>query len=150
VEAYRILKTRWPQLKFKAAGDGYLRSKLQSENPDIDFLGYVDRETRDRLVKEAWVIVVPGVREGWGQVVTDANALGTPAVGYDIPGLRDSIKDGFNGLLTRPEPRSLAEGVHLLLSDDELRARMSLNSLEWSNNYDWDESANRFESIIKE
>ena len=56
-------------------------------------------ETKVELLKKAWVIAVPGVREGWGQVVTQANALATPAVDYNIPGLRDSINHGYNGLL---------------------------------------------------
>ena len=63
-------------------GDGYLRKKLESnfKTKDVKFFGYVDKKTRDELLRRAWIIAVPGVREGWGQVVTDANALGTPAV----------------------------------------------------------------------
>jgi glycosyltransferase involved in cell wall biosynthesis len=148
VETYRILKSKWPQLTFQAAGDGYMRSKLQEENPDIEFLGYIDRDTRDMMVRKAWVIVVPGVREGWGQVVTDANALGTPAIGYNIPGLRDSIKDGFNGLLTPPSPSDMAAGVDRVLSDHDLRAKMSANALEWARQFDWDRSADEFERIL--
>lgn len=150
IEAYRILKQRFPELTFVAAGDGYLRSELQEANPDIEFLGYVDRETRDKRVKESWVIVVPGVREGWGQVVTDANALGTPAVGYNIPGLRDSIKDGYNGLLTSPTPADLSNGIARLLGDESLRKRMSVNGLEWAGRFDWDASADSFEKLLKD
>ena len=91
---------------------------------------YVDRKTKDELVKKAWVIAVPGVREGWGQVVTDANALGTPAVGYNIPGLRDSIKHGYNGLLVDDNPEALADGMVKILSDDKLREKLSKNAIE--------------------
>jgi glycosyltransferase involved in cell wall biosynthesis len=150
IEAFRILKAKFPQLTFVAIGDGYLRKELQDANPDVRFLGYVDRETRDKYVMESWVIAVPGIREGWGQVVTDANALGTPAVGYDVPGLRDSINNGYNGLLTSPRPEDLAEGIARLLSDDEMRTKMGLNGLEWARKFGWDASADAFEKLLKE
>jgi len=130
-------------------GDGYLRKELMAKNPDIDMPGYLDKEAKDALVKRSWAIAVPGVREGWGQVVTDANAFGTPAVGYDIPGLRDSIKDGYNGLLVRPDPRSMAEGLESILSQEAMRRQMSENALEWSKQFSWDRSAQAFEALLE-
>ena len=38
------------------------------------------------------------MREGWGLVVTQANAMGTPAIGYDVPGLRDSTRYDETGI----------------------------------------------------
>ncbi len=49
-------------------------------------------------MSRAHIILVPAVREGLGLVVTEANALGTPAVGYDVPGLRDSIRHAKTGI----------------------------------------------------
>jgi glycosyltransferase involved in cell wall biosynthesis len=40
-------------------------------------------------------VLVPAVREGWRLVVAEGNALGTPAIGYDVLGLRDSIRYGM-------------------------------------------------------
>jgi glycosyltransferase involved in cell wall biosynthesis len=149
IEAYRLLKKKWPELALTMAGDGYLRKDMMSENPDIDIPGYLDKESKDALVKRSWAIAVPGVREGWGQVITDANALGTPAVGYDVPGLRDSIKDGYNGLLVDPNPRSMAEGLDKILSQEATRNVMSRNALEWSRKFSWDKSAALFEEILE-
>lgn len=148
VKAYRMLKERHPKLQLTMIGDGYCREQLKAENPDIEFTGYISREKRDELVKQSWVIAVPGVREGWGQVVTDANALGTPAVGYDIPGLRDSIKNGKNGLLVRPDPASMARAIDALLSDELMRDSLTAGALTWSKSFDWDKSARWFEEII--
>ena len=38
-------------------------------------------------------------REGWGQVVLEAAAHGVPTLARDVPGLRDSIRDGVTGWL---------------------------------------------------
>jgi len=75
--------------------------------------------------------------------------LGTPAVGYDIPGLRDSIIDGLNGLLTKPSVKALAEALIEILNDDDLRLRLSLHALRISKRFSWDRSAEEFEEIAE-
>jgi len=149
IKAFNIVKREVRDAKLWMVGDGYLRRKLESKAKDVKFFGYVDSRVRDSLVSRAWVIAVPGVREGWAQVVTDANALGTPAIGYDIPGLRDSIKNGFNGILVEGNPKALANGIINLISDDRLRRRLSRNAIRWARKFSWDRSAEVFESIIK-
>lgn len=149
VQAYRILKKSWPTLTLTMIGDGYYRDRLQAENKDVDFTGYVDRKIRDDLVKRSWLIAVPGIREGWGQVVTDSNALGTAAIGYDVPGLRDSVKNELNGLLVDPDPLSMSKGIERILQDKTLRDRLSAGAIEWSKNFSWDKSADMFEAVLK-
>jgi len=150
VEAFRIVREKIGDAELWMVGDGYLRHMLELEaGSHVKFFGYVDSETRDELVRRAWVIAVTGVREGWGQVVSDTNALGTPAVGYDVPGLRDSIRDGFNGLLVESGPEALADGMIRVLSDDGLREDLSRNAIEWARKFNWDKTAEKFEKIIE-
>ena len=51
--------------------------------------------------------MAPSLAEGWGLTILEANTLGTPAVAYDVPGLRDSVRDGQTGWLVpgRTGPR---------------------------------------------
>jgi glycosyltransferase involved in cell wall biosynthesis len=150
VEAFRIVREKFGDAELWMVGDGYLRHMLESgTGPGVRFFGHVDSKTRDELVRRAWVIAVPGVREGWGQVVTDANALGTPAVGYDVPGLRDSIRDGFNGLLVERSPEALADGMKRVLSDDELREDLSRNAIKWAKRFSWDKTAEEFMKVLE-
>lgn len=150
VEAFRTVREKVGDAELWMVGDGYLRRRLESEvGSGVRFFGHVDSETRDELVRRAWVIAVPGVREGWGQVVTDANALGTPAVGYDVPGLRDSIRDGFNGLLVESGPDALADGMMRVLSDDGLREDLSRNAIEWAKRFSWDKTAEEFLNVVE-
>jgi len=150
VEAFRIVREKFRDAELWMIGDGYLRRRLKSEaGSHVRFFGYVDSETRDELVRRAWVIAVPSVREGWGQVVTDANALGTPAVGYDIPGLRDSIRAGYNGLLMESVPEALAEGIMRVLSDDGLREDLSRNAIKWARRFSWEKTAEEFLNVVE-
>jgi len=151
LRAFEMVRNEIGDAELWMVGDGYMRSTLEDRKPEgVKFWGYLAGEKKNELVKKAWVIAVPGVREGWGQVVTDANALGTPAVGYNIPGLSDSIKNGYNGLLVNPDPRSLAEGLIALLKDARLREKLSRNAIEWARQFSWDRSAEEFERVLEQ
>jgi glycosyltransferase involved in cell wall biosynthesis len=41
---------------------------------------------------------MPSVCEGWRLAVAESNAMGTPVVAYNVPGLRDSVIDGKTGV----------------------------------------------------
>jgi glycosyltransferase involved in cell wall biosynthesis len=49
---------------------------------------------------------VTPVPEGWGLAVTEAAAMGTPSIAYDVPGLRDSVRES-GGVLTDADPTTL-------------------------------------------
>jgi glycosyltransferase involved in cell wall biosynthesis len=54
--------------------------------------------------------VIASLREGWGLAVDEAAAMGTPTIGYDRPGLCDSIP-AAGGILTAPNPSALAAQI---------------------------------------
>ena len=71
-------------------GNGYLYRELKKLNiKDVFFYGYIKNELKFEMLGKAHIILIPAVREGWGLVVTESNAMGTPAVAYNVPGLRD-------------------------------------------------------------
>jgi glycosyltransferase involved in cell wall biosynthesis len=89
------------------------------------------------------------VREGWGQVVTEANAMGTPAIGYDVPGLRDSIRHGETGItIMERTPAAMAQQAISLLRDSDRLSKYSRNALEFSRQFSWDKTANLFEKVL--
>ena len=67
--------------------------------PDHPRLLPEEGKERDRLLAESRVCVCPSAKEGWGLTVIEANAVGTPVVASDSPGLRDSVLDGKTGFL---------------------------------------------------
>ena len=82
---------------------------------DATFLGRVSEDEKGDRLSRAHALIVTSVREGWGLVVTEAAAYGTVTVGYDVPGLRDSI-NASGGVLTSPDPTSLATATVELLT----------------------------------
>jgi glycosyltransferase involved in cell wall biosynthesis len=150
MDAFTHIKARIIDAKLWMVGDGKMRKKLEENKPDdVTFFGCVNGNKKHELMSRAHAILVPGVREGWGLVVTEANAMGTPAIGYNVPGLRDSIRDGKTGLLCEPKPEAMAKKAIELLSDNALRKRLSGNALEWAGEFGWDRSAEEFMKAVE-
>lgn len=149
IRAFKIIKEKLPDAKLWVVGDGYYRKGLEKmSGMCVEFFGSVTQEKKLELMSKAHAILVPGVREGWGLVVTEANAMGTPAIGYNVNGLRDSIKDGETGILCEPNPEAMAERAVELLQDGALRERLSRNALEWAGEFGWERSAEEFMKMI--
>jgi len=151
IRAFKIVKEKFPKAELWIIGDGYFRKELEKMAFErVKFFSGLSNEERRKLIRRAWVLVNPSVREGWGLNVIEANALGTPCVAYDVAGLRDSIKNGETGLLVENgNVRSLAEVIIRILEDESLRETLSRNALEYSKNFDWNKTANEFMRIIK-
>lgn len=150
ITTFKIIKEKIPDAKLWVVGEGYYRRELEKiADSSVKFFGAVEHEKKLELMSRAHAILVPGVREGWGLVVTEANAMGIPAIGYNIPGLRDAIRDCEVGLLCESKPEVMAEKAIELLQDETLLEKLSRNALEWSRNFSWDKSAEEFLKLIE-
>jgi glycosyltransferase involved in cell wall biosynthesis len=150
LQAFSIIKREIHDAKMWIIGDGYLREKLQSCNmKDVTLYGHVSNERKYELMSRAHIILVPAVREGWGLIVTEANAMGTPAIGYDVHGLRDSIKHGETGIIVKERsPEAMAQQAISLLGDPECLFNYSRNALEFAKQFSWNNTVNLFQKII--
>jgi glycosyltransferase involved in cell wall biosynthesis len=151
IAAFEQIKRSYPNAELWMVGDGYLRSRLQAESPNgVRFFGRVDNKEKFDLLARAHVLLVPSVREGWGISVIEANSVGTPAVGYAVPGLRDSIVDGTTGYTVEPLNRNaLARATLSLLADPSAWANLSNNAIAWSRQFSWDDASNKFLSALQ-
>jgi glycosyltransferase involved in cell wall biosynthesis len=115
IRAFGLARHQLPEAQMWVIGSGPEEARLRKmAGPGVTFLGRVPGyEKRERLGR-AHALVATSVREGWGLVVTEAAASGTVAIGYDVAGLRDSIK-ASGGILTPADPASLAAGLVRLL-----------------------------------
>jgi glycosyltransferase involved in cell wall biosynthesis len=111
IAAFRAVCDRVPGARLWIVGDGPLRARLERDAPaGVVFFGRVPSQRRDELLAMAHVHVATALREGWALTVDEAAAMGTVTVGYDQPGLRDSVP-AARGVLVEPRPDALAEAV---------------------------------------
>jgi glycosyltransferase involved in cell wall biosynthesis/O-antigen/teichoic acid export membrane protein len=152
VAAYRALRERLPGARLWIVGSGVMEDDLRREAGDgVELLGRVDRRELYERMARAHCLLVPSVREGWGLVITEANAVGTPAVGYDVPGIRDAIRDGRTGLLAPPgDAVTLGRLAAELLSDPDRYRRTQIEAQRWGCCFSWDTTAELMLAVLAE
>lgn len=92
----------------------------------VELTGYVDDETRERLVAQADVFAAPSLYESFGLIFLEAMRLAVPVVGTKAGGIPEVVADGETGLLVPPrDPERLAEAIVRLLTDEPTRLRMA-------------------------
>jgi glycosyltransferase involved in cell wall biosynthesis len=89
----------------------------------VEWLGHV--EDMPSLFRGVDVVALPSYREGLPKGLIEAAACGCALVTTDVPGCREVVRDGVDGLLVpvRDAP-ALADAIVRLQDDDGLRARM--------------------------
>ncbi|WP_417827665.1 glycosyltransferase family 4 protein [Thalassospira sp.] len=126
VEAARILKSRGYSYRFVLVGD------VDRANPDsaserdlrgwqeeglVEWLG--KRSDVAALLRNADLAVLPSWREGLPKSLLEAAASGLALVATDVPGCREIVHDGENGLLVPlRDPNALASAIEELMEDD--------------------------------
>lgn len=132
------------------AGDGPERERLLAmAGPGVEIPGRISEERKNELLRDAWLMVHPASHEGWGLVITEAAAYGTPSLAFRVPGLQDSIVDGMSGVLI-DRPEELAETWLRLAQDQAERAHLRAGALRRAAACGWDATVDRFEEICEE
>ena len=156
VKAFEYARDTNKSLRMVIAGDtstsyanrviSYVQSSRHSDA--ISILGRVTDKERLALMREAAIILVASIKEGWGLIVTEANSQGTPAVVYNVDGLRDSVKDNETGLLAENgSPVSMGAKVIELLKDRERYEKLRTAAWRWSKDFTFENSYKDFLEI---
>jgi glycosyltransferase involved in cell wall biosynthesis len=136
--------------KLVIAGDGPERSRLEAlAGPNVVFTGRVSEEEKHRLLCSAWLLVHPALIEGWGMVITEAAIRGTPAIGFNVPGLRDSVVNGETGLLVKTEGQFASAWASLALDRQRAEA-MGLAARERAERLHWSAAVEGFAQVADE
>ena len=131
-------------------GDGPERERLQQlAGPGVEFAGHVTEAEKHRLLCAAWLLLHPSAVEGWGLVVTEAAVRETPAIAFDVPGLRDSVVDGETGVLARGESSFAAAWCTLALSTHR-RTLMGKSARDRAAQFRWNNTVRQFRAVATE
>ncbi|HWS31443.1 MAG TPA: glycosyltransferase family 4 protein [Actinoplanes sp.] len=138
IRAVGLARRRIPGLQLWMIGGGPLLGRLTAQAPGyVTFTGRIsEAEKHDRMAR-AHVHLAASVREGWGLVVTEAAALGTPTIAYDVPGLRDSTRAGA-GAVVAPRPEAMADRIIASLPGWR---QQPPDPLPYGGAHSWDEAA---------
>lgn len=153
LKAYRILRKTGCQCRLLVVGSGpqereARRYVMTRRLVGVEFLGRVSDTEKTQLLKTADVFVAPSTgQESFGIVLLEAMAAGAPIVASDIHGYKGVVKRGEQGLLVAPgHPKELAAAIGRLLTDDPLRAAMSISGAARAEAYSWPKVTARVEA----
>jgi glycosyltransferase involved in cell wall biosynthesis len=92
-------------------GTGPLEDRLRASAPKgVVIHGSVGQVEKYEILGRADALICTSQREGWGLVVSEAAAVGTPTIGYDVDGLRDSVK-AAGGVIVEANIEALAAAI---------------------------------------
>lgn len=136
VEAAKILKKENVKCRMVLVGSPDMENPMGipeqtlsqwAEQGIVEWWGF--QENMADVLSNSHVVCLPTTyREGVPKILIEAAATGRAIIATDMPGCRDIVKDGENGMLTPPgKPEKLAEAIQYLIKYSSLRQRMGKN-----------------------
>lgn len=141
VEASRILKAEGIQARFALVGgtdecnpSAIDKEQLAKWNAEglIEWFGM--RSDMPSVLQSANIVCLPSYREGLPKALLEAAACARAIVSTDVPGCREIVRDGENGILVPPQdPVALSAALKKLILSPELRRKMGQRGREMAN-----------------
>lgn len=164
VKAFQILVSKYPSAQLVIVGFGpqeeYIRTliekyKLQSSVQIVSknalYFSGSKQDLKVHFMQKAWSLILPSVKEGWGMVVTEAAACGTPSIVTNVTGLSDSVVSNVTGLIisNNPTEYELFLSMERIILDQKFRQKSSREAIKRSKSYNWRNTYVEFNSILQ-
>lgn len=164
IRAMQTVVKRYPRARFVIMGYGPeleplqqlittlgLQKNVQILTKDVLFFKREPKDRKVALMQQAWALVLPSVKEGWGMVVTEAAGCGTPAIVTDVTGLRDSVRKDRTGLIvsTNPTPNELGKAMLKLIKQPALRTKLGKTARQWARQFHWAQTYRQFHTALE-
>ncbi len=133
VDAFKLLIDQHKNVKLLIVGpdEADMRKKIMlnmgAGSDCVQFVGFTSNP--EHYMNAADVLCLPSYREGFGSVVIEAAAVGIPAIGSDIYGIKDAIVDNVTGLLfPARNVEMLFEAMQIMVLDERVRKQFGLSA----------------------
>ncbi len=131
LEAIALVHRSMPDVRYIIVGDGEMKSELQSLCRSrgiarhVDLRGALAPSEVRKAAAEADIFLLSSLREAFGVVLAEAQAMGLPIVATRVGGVPEVVDDGVTGFLVPPrDPQALADKLLLLANNPDLRRQM--------------------------
>jgi glycosyltransferase involved in cell wall biosynthesis len=145
----------FPKLIIIGTGNEKYKNKLKQQinklnlNNQVKFTGSISNQERNNLMQKAQAIIVTSVKEGWGLIVTEANANGTIAITYNTDGLRDANTKETGIITKNNNPKEIASHINIITYNPELRKEKEAKAIEFAKEHsNWEKNTRRLEEWI--
>lgn len=121
-----------PKPKLVLVGRGYLKKTLKDQAEklavNLEIIDMIPHGKLASIYNRADVYVQCSLREAPVKTLLEAMSCGRPCVGTDVPGIKDVISAGKDGLLVKLSVQGIKEGIETILTNHELTAKLGKNA----------------------
>ncbi len=149
IRAFNYLNERGSYTLKLVGPDEGLIHKLKL-NKGIEYIGKVRMEERNFYYCSSDVFALPSLYEPFGITLLEAQAFGKPCVITGWGGQLYAAPPFLSSVLTRPDPKSFAEGMRFLLENPGIRKRLGKNGRKWSSMHTWKLILPKYEEVYHE
>lgn len=153
LEAFRYVKEKITNAELHIIGSGPMLPKLRKRATNIRgcfFHGSLPDSEMIRLLKSAWLFVLPSEREGSGIAALEAMAAGVPVITVNFPDNATKLFARYNCcLVTKPDGESIASEILSLLHNEDLWRKMRYSAMSIAKRYDWNIISNEVENLLR-
>lgn len=132
LQAFARVCKDFPDWKLRYAGNGELEAarRMQSDlhipEKQVEFLGWISGEEKDRVFNNASIYCLPSWGEGFPMGVLDAIAYGVPVITTPVGGVEDVLSNGVDCLISPVgDVEKLADNLRCLMKDENLRVSIT-------------------------
>ena len=154
IEAFAQICDKLPTAEMVIVGDGVDKARLEKLAFDlglsnrIKFLGRIFPPELYEAYKAGDVFVTASEVETQGIVLIEAAATGLPLIAVNKGAVAEICVNKKNGFLCEPgDKNGISEAILTVLSDKELRNKMSKKSLEFASEHDLGRTIDKFINI---
>ena len=158
LRALVVVRDRVPDVLLKLVGSGPDDARFRSLatelglDRNVEWVGYVEKH-RDvlEILGRSHVSCLPSEVEGFGMVIIESMACGTPVVASALAPIREITHEGRGGLLYPVgDVDALATKLVAMLTDAALHTRAVAEARTLASEYDWSPLAERTEAIYRD
>lgn len=121
----------------------------EKETNDIVTWGFLSEEKKFELQKKAKALIFPSKREGWGMIISEAGALGTPSITFNAPGMIDAVDFGNAGYLCKENSvRGIVQCMRQVIIDKKQYDIFRKKAWEYSNKLNFEITGKMFYELI--
>lgn len=158
IEAAALLKARGLDASFVFAGacDAAYRAQLDAlaarlgVSDRVHFIGHVDDALKISVYQTARVMALPTSQENFGFVFPESLAAGAPVITTKGVDIWPTLERGGGSLIVDRTPQAFADAIAKVLSDDDLRAKMSRDGRNFAlREFDEQQIVNSYEEMYR-
>lgn len=120
-----------------------------SKSNSVKFLGRVEGDKKDKLLRDADFLVMPSRFESFSMVTLEAFSYGLPVVVFDLENLKWIPQEC--AIKVKPFDKvELARAIEKLIADPKLRREMGSRAWEFSKDFSWDSIGKKYLNYIND